>query len=43
MVMHDGTRVPIEEILDITGEMFQVGDEFFELKWGKRILGVSYT
>lgn len=29
VVMHDGTRIPIEEILDITGEIFQVEDNFF--------------
>lgn len=29
VVMQDGTRIPIEEIVDITGEMFQVLDDFF--------------
>ena len=29
VVMQDGTRIPIEEILDITGEMFQEVDDFF--------------
>jgi hypothetical protein len=29
VVMQDGTRVPIEEIVDITGEMFQAVDDFF--------------
>lgn len=29
VVMQDGTRIPIEEILDITGEMFQAVDDFF--------------
>lgn len=29
VVMQDGTRIPIEEIVDITGEMFQAVDDFF--------------
>ena len=29
VIMQDGTRIPIEEILDITGEMFQAEDDFF--------------
>ena len=29
VVMLDGTRIPIEEIIDITGEMFQAIDDFF--------------
>jgi hypothetical protein len=32
VVMHDGTRIPIEEIVDITGEMFQAVDDFFALE-----------
>lgn len=30
VVMQDGTRIPIEEIVDITGEMFQAVDDLFE-------------
>lgn len=30
VVMHDGTRIPIEEIVDISGDMFQAMDDFFE-------------
>lgn len=30
VVMQDGKRIPIEDIIDITGEMFQVVDDFFE-------------
>lgn len=29
VVMQDQTRIPIEEIVDITGEMFQAVDDFF--------------
>lgn len=29
VVMQDGTRIPIDEIADITGEMFQVVDDIF--------------
>jgi hypothetical protein len=29
VVMQDGTRIEIEEIVDITGEMFQTVDDFF--------------
>lgn len=29
VVMQDGTRIPIEEIVDITGEIFQSVDDFF--------------
>lgn len=29
VVMQDGTRIPIEEIVDITGEMFQAVEDFF--------------
>jgi hypothetical protein len=29
VVMQDETRIPIEEIIDITGEMFQAVDDFF--------------
>ncbi|PKM93218.1 MAG: hypothetical protein CVU84_16895 [Firmicutes bacterium HGW-Firmicutes-1] len=29
VVMQDGTRIPIDEIVDITGEMFQSVDDFF--------------
>lgn len=29
VVMQDGTRIPIEEIVDITGEIFQAVDDFF--------------
>ncbi|MFA9377862.1 MAG: hypothetical protein ACERKZ_14070 [Lachnotalea sp.] len=29
VVMQDGTRIPIEEIVDITGELFQAVDDFF--------------
>lgn len=29
VVMEDGTRIPIDEIVDITGEMFQAVDGFF--------------
>lgn len=29
VLMQDGTRIPIEQILDITGEMFQAVDDFF--------------
>jgi len=32
VVMQNGTRIPIEEIVNITGEMFQVVDDFFELE-----------
>jgi len=30
--MQDGTRIPIEEIIDITGEMFQTEDDSFALE-----------
>jgi hypothetical protein len=30
VVMQDGTRIPIGEIVDITGEMFQAVDDFIE-------------
>ena len=30
VVMQDGTKIPIEEIVDITGELFQTMDDFFE-------------
>lgn len=29
VVMQDGTRIPIAEIVDITGEMFHAVDDFF--------------
>ncbi|HEX3021401.1 MAG TPA: hypothetical protein VHP81_03305 [Lachnospiraceae bacterium] len=29
VVMNDGTRIPIEEIVDIEGEIFQAVDDFF--------------
>lgn len=29
VVMQDGTRIPIEEIVDLTGEMFRAVDDFF--------------
>ena len=29
VVMQDGTRIPIEEIIDMTGEMFRAVDDFF--------------
>jgi phosphatidylglycerophosphatase A len=29
LVMQDQTRIPIDEIVDITGEMFQAMDDFF--------------
>jgi hypothetical protein len=29
VVMQDGTRIPIEEILDITGEMFHTVDDYY--------------
>jgi len=32
VVMQDGTRIPIEEIVDITGEMFQDVDDSFEVE-----------
>ena len=32
VVMQDGTRIPIEEIIDITGEMFQTEDDSFALE-----------
>jgi len=32
VVMQNGTRIPIEEIVNITGEMFQVVDDFLELE-----------
>ena len=32
VVMQNGTRIPIEEIVNITGEIFQVVDDFFELE-----------
>jgi len=31
VVMQNGTRIPIEEIVNITGEMFQAVDDFAEL------------
>ncbi|MFA9466200.1 MAG: hypothetical protein ACERKN_18190 [Velocimicrobium sp.] len=30
VIMQDGTRIAIEEIVDITGEMFQAMDDFLE-------------
>ena len=30
VVMQDGTRIPIDEIVDITGKIFQVADDSFE-------------
>jgi hypothetical protein len=30
VVMQEGTRIPIEEIVDITGEIFNAGDDFIE-------------
>jgi hypothetical protein len=32
VVMQDGTRIPIEKIVDITGDMFQAVDDFFALE-----------
>jgi len=32
VLMKDGTRIPIEEIIDITGEMFQTEDDSFALE-----------
>ena len=32
VVLQNGTRIPIEEIVNITGEIFQVVDDFFELE-----------
>jgi hypothetical protein len=32
VLMQDGTRIPIEEIIDITGEMFQAEEGFFALE-----------
>jgi hypothetical protein len=29
VIMQDGTRIPIEEIVDSTGEMFQGVDDFY--------------
>ena len=34
VLMQDGTRIPIEEIIDITGEMFLLGCEFGNLHDG---------
>jgi len=32
VVMQDGKRIPIDEIVDITGEMFQTVDDFLEFE-----------
>jgi len=32
VIMQDGTRIPIDEIVDITGEMFRTVDDFLELE-----------
>jgi S-ribosylhomocysteine lyase LuxS involved in autoinducer biosynthesis len=29
VLMQDGTRIPVEDIIDITGDMFQAVDDFF--------------
>ena len=32
VLMQDGTRIPIKEIIDITGELFQTMEDFFALE-----------
>jgi len=32
VIMRDGTRIPVDEIVDITGKMFQTADDCFELE-----------
>ena len=43
VVMQDGTRIPIEEIVDITGEIFQIVDDSLELENIENLKPIGYN